>query len=135
VIFARGQATWAVVMLLRLCAPAALPIRHAGDLDRSGILILRSLSRRAHVAIEPWHMDVATHRRFAASGRAIDADERTRIARLLAIDDTGAPCHELLRELHATGVWIEQEVFSHLLLLPDPDGRTPTHGDDHSGSV
>ncbi len=128
VVFARGQATWAVVMLLRLCAPAGLPIRHAGDLDRTGILILRSLMRRAHVTIEPWHMDVATHRRFAAAaGRAIDADERARIARLVAIADADAACHELLVELHHSGVWIEQEVFSHLLLMP---GSPP-----HSGPI
>ncbi len=127
VVCARGQANWAVVMLLRLCAPTCLPIRHAGDLDRTGILILRSLSQRAHVAIEPWHMDVASHRRFAAGGRAIAADERARIARLLAIDDAGAPCHDLLEELHATGVWIEQEVFSHLLLGPEPVRGSPTH--------
>lgn len=138
VVLARGQATWAAVMLLRLCAPAALPIRHAGDLDRSGVHILRSLARRAHVAIEPWHMDVATHRRFAADSRPIAADERARLAHLLAGDDPAAPCHELLHELHRTGTWIEQEVFSHLLLVPDGDTTgTPatTHDRDPTDPV
>ncbi|MCL4223150.1 MAG: DUF2399 domain-containing protein [Myxococcales bacterium] len=134
VVFARGQATWAVVMLLRLCAAAGLPVRHAGDLDRTGVLILRSLARRAHVAIEPWHMDVATHRRFAAAGRPIDAEERARLARLVALDDPAAPCHELLRELHATGVWIEQEQFSHLLLVPGPLAGPPAGSTTHSSS-
>jgi hypothetical protein len=125
VVFARGQASWAVVVLLRMCAATRLPIRHAGDLDRAGILILRSLERRVHARIEPWHMDVATHRRFAAgAGRAIDAEERARIARLVAVDDPTAPCHDLLVELHHAGLWVEQEVFSHLLLVPEP-----SHGD------
>ena len=134
VVFARGQATWAVVMLLRLCGPARLPVRHAGDLDRSGVLILRSLARRAHVAIEPWCMDVATHRRFSASGRAIEADERARLARLVAVDDPAAVGHELLLELHRTGTWIEQEVFSHLLLLPD-EGTTETRTSTHNDAI
>jgi hypothetical protein len=119
VVLARGQASWAVVVLLRLCAAARAPIRHAGDLDRTGILILRSLARRAGVAIMPWHMDVETHRRFVSGGRPIEPEERARIARLVAIDDRGAPCHELLLELHRTGTWIEQESFSHVVLVPD----------------
>jgi hypothetical protein len=137
VVFARGQASWAVVMLLRLCAPARLPVRHAGDLDRSGVHILRSLARRARVAIEPWHMDVSTHRRFAGAGRPIDAEERGRLARLLAVDAPTEPCHELLHELHTTGVWIEQEAFSHLLLVPDGDvaARTTYHDDNASDPV
>jgi hypothetical protein len=126
VVLARGQASWAVVTLLRLCAPARAPIRHAGDLDRTGILILRSLARRVDAPIEPWAMDAAIHRRFAGSvGRAIEPDERGRIARLLAIDDPAAPCHELLRALHRTGIWVEQEAFSHLLLVPDASHRAP----------
>ncbi len=125
VVLARGQASWAVVTLLRLCAARRSPMRHAGDLDRTGIQILRSLARRVHAPIEPWHMDVATHRRFAsAAGRPIEPEERARIARLVAIDDPAAPCHQLLLELHRTGIWIEQEAFSHLLLIPDP-----SHGD------
>jgi hypothetical protein len=119
VVFARGQATWAVIVLLRLCAGTRAPIRHAGDLDRTGVLILRSLQRRVNAVIEPWHMDVATHRRFAGAGRPIDPDERARLARMLAADAETEPCHDLLVELHATGVWIEQEVFSHVVLVPD----------------
>jgi hypothetical protein len=124
VVLARGQASWAVVVLLRMCAAVRAPIRHAGDLDRTGILILRDLARRAHAAIEPWHMDVPTHRRFAASGRPIDPEERARVARLVAVDDPAAPCHELLLELHRTGTWIEQEAFSHLVLAADASHDT-----------
>jgi hypothetical protein len=124
VVLARGQASWAAVLLLRLCRRVGVPIRHAGDLDRSGVLILRSLARRARVSVEPWHMDVATHRRFAVAGRPIGPEERARLERLVAVDDPGAPCHELLVELATTGVWIEQEVFSHLLLGPGLDSTT-----------
>ena len=79
-------------------------------------------------------MDVATHRRFASSGRAIDADEHGRLARLLAVDDPSAPCHELLHELHRTGVWLEQEVFSHHLLVPDGDAAARTTDPDDQSS-
>lgn len=99
------------------------------------MLILRSLARRAHLAIAPWCMDVATHRRFAAAGRPIDAAERARLDRLLATDDPAATCHDLLLELQRTGTWIEQEVFAHLALTPDTAAATPPHPIDPSGSV
>jgi hypothetical protein len=125
VVLARGQASWAVVALLRMCATVGAPVRHFGDLDRSGILILRSLARRSGVAIAPWHMDVVTHRRFASLGRPIEADERARVARLVALDDPAASCHDLLLELHRTGRWIEQEAFSHLALAADSAHSSP----------
>src|SRR5688572_12113200 len=53
VLCSSGQASWAVVALLRLVAPLAVPIRHAGDLDRTGVLILRSLTTRVGTPIEP----------------------------------------------------------------------------------
>lgn len=120
VIFASGQATWAVVALLRLCAASGATIRHAGDLDRSGVLILRSLAARAHVRIAPWHMDAATHARFAAAGRPVTAAERARLAALLVDDPPTAPGHDLLQAIHATGVWIEQEAIAHTLWIPPP---------------
>jgi Protein of unknown function C-terminus (DUF2399) len=121
VVFARGQATWAVVTLLRLCARSGAPVRHAGDLDRSGVLILRSLAARARVPIAPWHMDAATHARFAATaGRPLPPGERDRLDRLLAVDDPRAPAHDLLTAIAATGLWIEQEAISHELWIPPP---------------
>jgi hypothetical protein len=126
VVFARGQATWAVVTLLRRCARPGVTIRHAGDLDRSGVLIVRSLAARARLPIEPWHMDAATHARFADRGRPLDSDERERLARLLAVDDPAAPCHDLLAAIHASGVWIEQEAISHDLWIPPPHEIVPT---------
>ncbi|HEY1558142.1 MAG TPA: DUF2399 domain-containing protein [Kofleriaceae bacterium] len=120
VVLAGGQASWAVVVLLRMCAGIRPRVRHFGDLDRSGILILRSLARRSGLTIEPWHMDAATHRRFAiAHGRVIDRDERGRLARLVAIDDASAMCHDLLLELHKTGMWIEQETFADIALVAE----------------
>lgn len=120
VVCAHGQATWAVVRLLRLCAGARVAIRHAGDLDRAGILILRSLVARVRAPIAPWHMDASTHARFAARGRPLDPAERMRVARLVATDDPAAPAHDLLLAIHATGLWVEQEAISHALWIPPP---------------
>jgi hypothetical protein len=126
VVLSSGQASWAVVQLLRLVARAGVPIAHAGDLDRSGVLILRSLSRRAGAAIEPVAMDVATHRRFRARGRELSADERARLAALVAADDAASPCHQLLVEILESGVWLEQETFaSEALLSPIAHGNHP----------
>lgn len=112
VILTSGQASWTVVWLLRLLAPFAIPTRHAGDLDRSGVLILRSLRRRVGRHILPWRMDVETHRRHAARfGIPLTAGERTRLRALLATADPGEPCHDLLVEIDRTGVWLEQEAF------------------------
>jgi hypothetical protein len=109
---ASGQASWAVVRLVELCARHALPMRFAGDLDRSGVLILRSLRKRTGARIEPLCMGVATHRRFADRGQPISAREATLLDAMLAHDAADAPCHALLRELGKTRVWIEQEAFA-----------------------
>ncbi|RLB49502.1 MAG: hypothetical protein DRJ42_20845, partial [Deltaproteobacteria bacterium] len=112
VVWSGGQANWATVQLLRLVAPWSISVRHAGDLDRSGVLILRSLGRRAGVDLEPWHMDVETYRRYQDRGIALSAPEAKKLGALLGRDDPGAPGHALLREIHRGGVWVEQEVFS-----------------------
>jgi hypothetical protein len=49
----------------------------------------------------------------------IDRDERGRLARLVAIDDASAMCHDLLLELHKTGMWIEQETFADIALVAE----------------
>lgn len=109
---ASGQASWAVVRLIELSARHALPMRFAGDLDRSGVLILRSLRKRTGARIEPLCMGAATHRRFADRGQPISAREATLLTTMLAADPPDAPCHPLLAELDKTGVWVEQEAFA-----------------------
>ena len=109
---ASGQASWAVVRLVELCAKHALPMRFAGDLDRSGTLILRSLRKRTGARIEPLCMGAATHRRFADRGQPISPREATLLEAMLARDSPDAPCHALLAELARTRVWIEQEAFA-----------------------
>lgn len=118
VICGRGQSNWAVVTLLRHVArwfrrePARrVPVFHAGDLDRSGVLILRNLARHTGLAIAPLGMSVDVHRRHAVHGRALAGDERDRLHALLARDAPDSPGHDLLVEIARTGVWIEQEVF------------------------
>lgn len=109
---ASGQASWAVVRLVELCARHALPMRFAGDLDRSGVLILRSLRKRTGARIAPLCMGVATHRRFADRAQAISSREKALLDAMVAQDAPDAPCHALLVELAKTRVWIEQEAFA-----------------------
>jgi hypothetical protein len=112
VLCASGQASWAVVRMVEMCARHALPMRFAGDLDRSGVLILRSLRKRAGARIEPMCMGVPTHRRFASRGQPIAPRELAHLSAMLATDPPTAPCHALLAELARTQRWIEQEAFA-----------------------
>lgn len=112
VLCASGQASWAVVRLVEMCARHGLPMRFAGDLDRAGVLILRSLRKRTGARIEPMCMGVATHRRYHARGQPITPRELVHLEGMLTRDPPEAPCHELLVELARTKVWIEQEAFA-----------------------
>lgn len=107
-----GQANLAVVDLLHRLAAHGLPVRHAGDLDRSGVLIARSLMKRSGAKIDLCLMDPATHRRFAGLGARLSEEEGGRLTQLVRADDAKAPGHALLREILATRVWIEQEAFA-----------------------
>jgi hypothetical protein len=111
VVFSKGQASWAVVELLRRVARARVPIAHAGDLDRSGVLILRSLEARIMAPITPVAMDVATFRRYRDRGRPLGATERARLAELITRDPPGARGADLLAAILDAGTWIEQEAF------------------------
>lgn len=111
VVCSGGQASFAVIALLRRLAAHGLPARHAGDLDRSGILILRSLAKRSGAPVAPAFMDAATHARFADRGRPITADERARLDAFVRTDLADAPGHDLARAILASGAWIEQEAF------------------------
>ena len=119
VLLSEGQANWAVVRLLRMLATAmpSLPLVHWGDLDRFGVLILRSLARRSGVRIEPLWMDVPTFERFAEAGLPLPQTEIDEVASLLLKAPTDAGC-ELLRAIGAAGRWVEQEtVAEHVLGL------------------
>lgn len=111
VVASEGQASWAVVSLVRALHRSGLPVRHAGDLDRAGVLVARSLAGRAGVPIELLAMDVATHRRFVDRGLPLERAEAARLRALLESDPPDAPAHELLEEVARTGRWIEQERF------------------------
>ena len=85
VLCSQGQANWAVVRLLRMLheAEPTVPVFHWGDLDRFGVLILRSLRRRSGVPVQPLHMDPETLRRFSAEGLPLPPGEREEIDSLL----------------------------------------------------
>jgi hypothetical protein len=113
VLLSEGQANWAVVRLLRLLAEAApgLPLAHWGDMDRFGVLILRSLRRRTGLAIEPCWMDEATFSRCLPAGLPLPPGEKEEIESLIA----AAPreiAGGLLSAIGAAGVWIEQEAVA-----------------------
>jgi hypothetical protein len=57
-------------------------------------------------------MDAVTHTRFEHLGQPLSKEERTRLELLIRSDDQSAPCHELLKTILRSGVWIEQEHFS-----------------------
>ena len=117
VLLSEGQANWAVVRLLRLLAEAApaLPLAHWGDLDRFGVLILRSLRRRSGLAIEPCWMDAAVFERCKAAGLPLPGGEREEIEALIsaAPEEVGSG---LLRAIRDSGVWVEQEAVAEAVL-------------------
>lgn len=113
VLLSEGQANWAVVRLVRLLADAApaTPIVHWGDLDRFGVLILRSLRRRSGLPIEACWMDSQTFERHRDSGVPLADGEREEIEALLsaAPGDAGT---DLLRAIRDAGCWVEQETVA-----------------------
>src|SRR5205807_1782665 len=117
VLLSQGQANWAVVRLLRLLAGTApgLPLAHWGDMDRYGVLILRSLRRRTGLAVEPWRMDLPTFERFKEAGLPLPDGERAEIASLLAASPDEVAT-DLLRAMLDSGRGIEQETVAEELL-------------------
>lgn len=117
VLCSQGQANWAVVRLLRLLHEAApsVPVFHWGDLDRSGILILRSLRHRACVPIQPLHMGREIFLRFSAEGLPLLPGEREEIEALLRKPE-GNVGDDLLAAIRDLGKWVEQETVADAVL-------------------
>jgi len=125
VLCSQGQANWAVVRLLRLIHEAApsVPVFHWGDLDRSGVLILRSLRHRSGVPVQPLHMDRETLRRFSTEGLPLPPGEREEIETLLK-KPKGNVGDDLLAAIRDTGKWVEQETVADAVLRPDKAAGT-----------
>jgi len=117
VLCSQGQANWAVVRLLRLLHEAApsVPVFHWGDLDRSGILILRSLGHRSGVPVQPLHMDRETFLRFSPEGLPLPPGEMEEIERLLK-KPKGNVGEDLLAVIRDAGKWVEQETVADAVL-------------------
>ena len=120
VLCSQGQANWAVVRLLRLLHEAApsVPVFHWGDLDRSGVLILRSLRHRSGVPVQPLHMDRETFRRFSPEGLPLPPGEKEEIGTLLK-KLRGNVGDDLLAAIRDTGKWVEQETVADAVLRSD----------------
>jgi len=110
-VYSEGQANRAVVAILRLLSMAAplAQFEHQGDLDLPGVRILSSLCARTGLLIQPAYMDAETHRRFAKPGIQIDLTdaEHDEVVREVVVDRL--PCRDLLEQIAATRVRIEQE--------------------------
>lgn len=119
VLCSQGQANWAVVRLLRMLheAEPTVPVFHWGDLDRSGVLILRSLRRRSGVPVQPLYMDPETLRRLEAEGLPLPPGEREEIEILLK-RPKGDVGNELLGAIRDAGKWVEQETVADAVLGP-----------------
>jgi hypothetical protein len=126
VLLSEGQANWAVVRLLRLLGEAApgLPLAHWGDMDRFGVLILRSLRGRTGLPIEPCWMDEATFHRCLSAGLPLPPGEKEEIESLV-VASPGETGVGLLRAIAAAGVWIEQEAVAAEMLPPGRSAATP----------
>jgi len=108
-VYTEGQANRAVVALLRLifdAAPAS-SFKHQGDLDLPGVRIFASLCRRSGLPIHAEFMDADSHREFASSGIELSEAEWDDVKREVA--SARLPCADLLREIAATRLRIEQE--------------------------
>jgi hypothetical protein len=120
VVYVGGQASFAAVALLRLIAASeGCPGRrffHFGDLDRHGVLILRSMRRRTGLDIAPRFMDRATLERHLGAAQPLPRDEADRIAMLLAGSDAPQCGDDLLDALRVHGRWLEQETVAEALL-------------------
>ncbi|GEM_PF-1613273 len=112
-----GQANWAVIKLVQLLWQAApdIPILHWGDLDRAGVLILRSLIDRTDLQIEPLWMDCAIYQAHLKEGLPVSVGERENIKKLLRVSGEHA-CNDLLEAILSTGLWIEQESVAQTVL-------------------
>jgi len=118
VLCSQGQANWAVVRLLRLLHEAApsVPVFHWGDLDRSGVLILRSLRHRSGVLVQPLHMDRETFHRFSPEGLPLPPGEKEEIETLLKKPE-GNVGEDLLAAILDSEKWVEQESVADAVLL------------------
>ena len=111
-VYTGGQPAWSVVLLLRQLheTDCDLAFFHAGDLDRSGLLILRSLRARSDLPVEPLWMDGESFRHCEDLALPMSPAEQERTRRLLATwqEPYG---RDLLERLAASGRWIEQEAL------------------------
>ncbi len=111
-IYTGGQPAWSVVLLLRRLYETnhELAFSHAGDLDRSGLLILRSLRARSGLVVKPLWMDGISFRRCEDLALPMPPAERERTRRLLTTwqEPYG---RDLLEHLAASGRWLEQEAL------------------------
>lgn len=107
-VYTAGHPNPAVIALLRLLAAAGASLRHYGDLDPDGILILTEIESALGATVEPYLMSAEIHRRYASFGYRLEKTQLSRLARAVTDNpDLGGLVSEIVR----TGVGVEQEII------------------------
>lgn len=112
-LYAGGHPNRAVQRLLAAFARSGFAIKHAGDLDPEGILILQEVMDAAGIPVTPLKMDAATFDACLPHSREL---ETTALSRVIMIRDATRALpgvNGLLARILATGRGVEQEIIEY----------------------
>jgi len=112
-LYAGGHPNRAVQRLLAAFARSGFAIKHAGDLDPEGILILQEVMDAAGMPVTPLKMDAATFDACLPHSREL---EKTALSRVIMIRDATRAIpgiNGLLARILATGRGVEQEIIEY----------------------
>lgn len=111
-VYVGGHVNPAVAALFAAFARSPFRLRHTGDLDPDGILILQELCRVSNRPVEPYMMDAETFDRYLPLARELDANVLKRVA-MIADETRALPgIDALLSRILATGRGVEQEIIA-----------------------
>lgn len=111
-VYVGGHVNPAVAALFSAFARSSFRLRHAGDLDPDGILILQELCQVSGRPVEPYFMDAETFDRYLPLARELDANVLKRVA-MIADETRALPgIDALLSRILATGRGVEQEIIA-----------------------
>jgi len=111
VVFTSGFANSLVVEFIRKCAAdnALTSVKHFGDIDAFGFVILRDLVSRTGIEISPYYMDALTYEANKAQAINMTDGNRTLFQKLIGDPFYSAEDKGLFRLLLEEGKTLEQE--------------------------